>query len=92
MKRINRNLLTLLALSILNCCTSGTENLTVSVLILLALIPVVWQMQQLRRRKKNNPTACRATKAAAFRVRCPEPVLNNQINNKSWKCTETPSV
>ncbi len=52
MKRINRNLLTLLALSILNCCTSGTENLTVSVLILLALIPVVWQMQQAEKKEK----------------------------------------
>lgn len=52
MKRINRNLLTLLALSILNCCTSGAENLTVSVLILLALIPVVWQMQQAEKKEK----------------------------------------
>ncbi len=52
MKRINRNLLTLLSLSILNCCTSGTENLTVSVHNHLALIPVVWQMQQPEKNEK----------------------------------------
>lgn len=52
MKRINRNLLTLLVLSVLNLFTSGAENLAVSIFILVALIPVVWQMQQAEKKEK----------------------------------------